>query len=137
MSVKKSVMIGAISGLLIATMAVFCARLNNAWDNEALRGIINFIAGVPTLLLSIWMDLPLALQKILFFVYWTVTGALFSLLLSRKKSFLKTICIIIALVSFVVAHRTVQVSLQTQLKDALQGLEALFTGKAYLEEVGK
>ena len=130
MSAKKSIMMGTISGVLIATITVLCAMLNK--DNEILRGTINFIASVPTLLLSSWLDLPQILQNILFFAYWAIIGGLLGLFLSRKKSFIKTICVIIAVVFLVIAHRVVQVTLETQLSDALRGLGALFTGKAHL-----
>jgi len=132
MSAKKAVMLGAIIGLLIATITVLCATLNADWANETLEGTINFIASVPTLLLSSWLDLPQILQNILFFAYWAIIGGLLGLFLSRKKSFIKTICVIIAVVFFVIAHRVVQVTLETQLSDALHGLGALFTGKAHL-----
>lgn len=131
MSAKKSIVMGAISGVLIATITVLCAMLNK--DNEILRGTINFIASVPTFLLSSWLDLPQILQNILFFAYWAIIGGLLGLLLSRKKSFIKTICVIIAVVFLVIVHRVVQVTLETQLRDALRGLGALFTGKAHLE----
>lgn len=130
MSAKKSIMIGVISGVFIATITVLCAMLNK--DNEILRGTINFIASVPTFLLSSWLDLPQIFQNILFFAYWAIIGGLLGLLLSRKKSFIKTICVIIAVVFLVIAHRVVQVPLETQLRDALRGLGALFTGKAHL-----
>ncbi len=135
MNAKKSVMIGAIIGLLIAMITALFATLNNVWDNEALRSIINFIASVPTLLCSSWLDLPQVFQQILFFVYWAVIGGLFGMLLSRKKSLIKTSCVIIAILSLVIAHRVVQVTLEAELGDALRGLEALFTGKAYVEGV--
>ena len=132
MSAKKSNMIGAISGVLIATITVLCAMLNADWENEILRGTTNFIASVPTLLLSRWLDLPQILQNILFFVYWAIIGGLLGLLLSCKDSFIKTVSVILAVVSLVIAHRVVQVTLETELSDALRGLEALFTGKAHL-----
>lgn len=130
MSAKKSIMIGAISGVLIATITVLCAMLNK--DDEILRGTINFIASVPTLLLSSRLDLPQILQNILFFVYWAIIGGLLGLFLSRKKSFIRTTYVIIAVVSLIIAHRVVQVSLENDLSDALRGLGALFTGKAHL-----
>lgn len=133
MSAKKAVMLGTIIGLIIATIAVLCATLNADWANETLEGTINFIASVPTLLLSSWLDLPMILQNILFFVYWAIIGVLLGLLLSRKKSFIRTTCVIIAVVSLVIAHRVVQVNLEKDLSDALRGLGALFTGKAHLE----
>lgn len=121
MSVKKSLMLGAIVGLLIAIMAVICARFNNVWDNETLRNIINFIAAVPTFILSGKLNLPQALQNILFFVYWTLLGGITGWLLRQEKIFFKLL-LILFIAALAVTHRNIQINLEQELEGALRAL---------------
>lgn len=127
MSVKKSIMIGAIFGLLIAAMAVLCARLNDAWDNEALRGIINFIAAVPTFILSGKLNLPQALQNVLFFVYWALLGGITGWLLRQENIFFKLI-LIVFIAALAVTHRNIQINLEGELEGALRALGGAIGG---------
>lgn len=121
MSVKKSLTLGAIVGLLIAIMAVICARLNDAWDNEALRGIINFIAAVPTFILSGKLNLVQALQNVLFFVYWALLGGITGWLLRQEKIFFKLL-LIVFIAALAVTHRNIQINLEQELEGALRAL---------------
>lgn len=114
-------MLGAIVGLLIAIMAVICARFNNVWDNETLRNIINFIAAVPTFILSGKLNLPQALQNILFFVYWTLLGGITGWLLRQEKIFFKLL-LILFIAALAVTHRNIQINLEQELEGALRAL---------------
>lgn len=127
MSAKKSIIMGAITGLLIAIMAVICARFNNAWDNEVLRSIINFIAAVPTFILSGKMNAPQALQNILFFVYWALLGGITGWLLRQEKIFFKLILIVFIAV-LAVTHRNIQTNLERELEGALRALGGAIGG---------
>lgn len=127
MSAKKSVMTGAMSGLLIAAMAVLCAKLNSTWDNEALRSIINFIAAVPTFILSGKMHLPQAIQNILFFVYWALLGGITGWLVKQEGIFCKLI-LIVFIAAIIISHRNTQVNLERELEGALRALGGAMGG---------
>lgn len=125
MSVKKSILIGAITGLLIGAAAVLCARLNDSWNNERLRSVINLIAAVPTFILSGKLNLTQALQNILFFVYWALLGGITGWLLKQKGIFSKLI-LIVFIAALAVTHRNIQTNLERELEGALRALgEAL------------
>ena len=128
MSAKKSIMIGAIAGLLIAIIEVLLATLNNAWDNEALRRVINFIASVPTLILDVKLNLPQILQNLLFFAYWTIVGAAIALLMTRKNPAFKMLAVM-CLIALILIHRAVQINLEREFDEALRGLGEIFGGK--------
>ena len=128
MSAKKSIMIGAIAGLLIAIIEVLLATLNNAWDNEALRRVINFIASVPTLILDVKLNLPQILQNLLFFAYWTIVGAAIALLMTRKNPAFKMLAVM-CLIALIFIHRAVQINLEREFDEALRGLGEIFGGK--------
>ena len=128
MSAKKSIMIGAIAGLLITIITVLLATFNKGWDNEALRSVINFIASVPTLILDAKLNLPQILQNILFFGYWMAVGAVIALLMTRKNPVFK-ISAVICLIALIFAHRAVQINLEQELEDALRALGEIFGGK--------
>src|SRR3989338_4501669 len=125
MKAKKSIMIGAIAGLLIVIITVPLATLNKAWDNEALRRVINLIASVPTLILDVKLNLPQILQNILFFGYWMAVGAVIALLMTRKNPAFK-ISALICLTVLIFAHRAVQINLEQELEDALRALGEIF-----------
>ena len=128
MKAKKSVMIGAIAGLLIAIITVFFATLNKGWDNEALRSVINFIASVPTLILDAKLNLPQILQNILFFGYWALVGAAIALLMTRKNPAFKMLAVM-CLIALIFIHRAVQINLEREFDEALRGLGEIFGGK--------
>ena len=125
MSAKKSIMIGAIAGLLITIITVLLATFNKGWDNEALRSVINFIASVPTLILDAKLNLPQILQNILFFGYWALVGAAIALLMTRKNPAFK-ISAVICLIALIFIHRAVQINLEQELEDALRALGEIF-----------
>ena len=128
MSAKKSIMIGAIAGLLIAIITALFATLNKGWDNEWLRRVINFIASVPTLILDVKLNLPQILQNLLFFAYWTIVGAAIALLTTRKNPVFK-IAAVICLITLIFAHRAVQINLEREFEEALGALGEIFGGK--------
>ena len=128
MSAKKSIMIGAIAGLLIAIIEVLLATLNNAWDNEALRRVINFIASVPKLILDVKLNLPQILQNLLFFAYWTIVGAAIALLMTRKNPAFKMLAVM-CLIALIFIHRAVQINLEREFEEALGALGEIFGGK--------
>lgn len=113
-------------------IAALCAMFNANRDNEILRGTINFIVSVPAFLFSSWLDLPLILQNVLFFVYWAIIGGLLGLLLSRKKPVFKVMAVII-IAALVITHWQIKGRLEREIAGASNALEALFTGKARLE----
>ncbi len=128
MSAKKSIMIGAIAGLLIVIITVPLATLNKAWDNEALRRVINFIASVPTLILDVKLNLPQILQNLLFFAYWTIVGAAIALLMTRKNPAFKMLAVM-CLIALIFIHRAVQINLEREFEEALGALGEIFGGK--------
>ena len=128
MKAKKSIMIGAIAGLLIVIITVPFATLNNAWDNEALRRVINFIASVPTLILDVKLNLPQILQNLLFFAYWTIVGAAIALLMTRKNPAFKMLAVM-CLIALIFIHRAVQINLEREFEEALGALGEIFGGK--------
>ena len=128
MKAKKSIMIGAIAGLLIVIITVPLATLNKAWDNEALRRVINLIVSVPTLILDVKLNLPQILQNLLFFAYWTIVGAAIALLMTRKNPAFK-ISAVICLIALIFIHRAVQINLEREFDEALRGLGEIFGGK--------
>lgn len=119
MSTRKSVIMGAMAGLLIAAAAVLSAKLNDAWDNERLRTIINFIAAVPAFILSVRMNLPQALQNILFFAYWALLGGITGWLLRQENLFFKLI-LILFIAALAITHRNIQINLERELEGALR-----------------
>ena len=125
MKAKKSIMIGAIAGLLIVIITALFATLNKGWDNEWLRSVINFIASVPTLILDAKLNLPQILQNILFFGYWMAVGAVIALLMTRKNPVFK-ISAVICLIALIFIHRAVQINLEQELEDALRALGEIF-----------
>ena len=128
MKAKKSIMIGAIAGLLIVIITVPLATLNKAGDNEALRRVINFIASVPTLILDVKLNLPQILQNLLFFAYWTLVGAAIALLMTRKNPAFKMLAVM-CLIALIFIHRAVQINLEREFDEALRGLGEIFGGK--------
>ena len=128
MSAKKSIMIGAIAGLLIVIITVPLATLNKAWDNEALRRVINLIVSVPTLILDVKLNLPQILQNLLFFAYWTLVGAAIALLMTRKNPAFKMLAVM-CLIALIFIHRAVQINLEREFEEALGALGEIFGGK--------
>ncbi|HAJ57211.1 MAG TPA: hypothetical protein DCL35_05520 [Candidatus Omnitrophica bacterium] len=128
MKAKKSIMIGAIAGLLIVIITVPLATLNKAWDNEALRRVINLIVSVPTLILDVKLNLPQILQNLLFFAYWTIVGAAIALLMTRKNPAFKMLAVM-CLIALIFIHRAVQINLEREFDEALRGLGEIFGGK--------
>ena len=128
MKAKKSIMIGAIARLLIVIITVPLATLNKAWDNEALRRVINLIVSVPTLILDVKLNLPQILQNLLFFAYWTIVGAAIALLMTRKNPAFKMLAVM-CLIALIFIHRAVQINLEREFDEALRGLGEIFGGK--------
>ena len=128
MKAKKSIMIGAIAGLLIVIITVPLATLNKAWDNEALRRVINLIVSVPTLILDVKLNLPQILQNLLFFAYWTIVGAAIALLMTRKNPAFKMLAVM-CLIALIFIHRAVQINLEREFEEALGALGEIFGGK--------
>lgn len=128
MNIKKSVAIGGVIGAIVALIAIVLARLNEGWNNDIMRGIINFFAGVSMLILDVKLKLPQAFQNILFFVYWALVGGAIGWFLSSKKSGFKMLAIIFV-VAVIIVHRIVQINLEQELEAALRALGEIFGGK--------
>ena len=128
MNVKKSVAIGAVIGVTIVLIAALLAGLNNTWNNEAVRAIINFLASVPMLILDVKLKLPQIFQNIFFFAYWALVGGITGWSLAAKKPVFKALAAVFIIV-IIFAHRVVQISLEEELGAALRVLGEIFGGK--------
>jgi hypothetical protein len=121
-------MIGIICGLLFATAVVVLAELNTIWDNEMVHSIINFLAGLPMLILDVKLKLPQAFQNIFFFAYWALVGVIIGWPLGSKKAAFKALAAIFV-IAVIFAHRVVQINLEQELDAALRALGEIFGGK--------
>ena len=121
MNVKKSAPIGGVIGITVALIPVVLARLNDIWDNEVVRGIINFLAGVPMLILDVKLKLPQAFQNIFFFAYWALVGVIIGWSLGSKKAAFKALAIIFV-IAVIFAHRVVQINLEQELEGSLRAI---------------
>lgn len=128
MHIRKSVVSGGVAGIIIALITVIFARLNAVWGNGMARGIINFVAAVPTFISAAKLKLPQAFQNIFFFVYWALAGAIIGWFLCGKRAAFKAAAIIFV-VAVIILHRIVQINLQQELGGALQALGEIFGGK--------
>lgn len=128
MNVKKSAIIGAVIGAMVALIAVALAGLNDTWNNEIVRAIINFLAGVPMFILDVKLKLPQIFQNIFFFLYWALVGVIIGWFLSEKKASFKALAIILV-IALVFMHRIVQINLEQELEEALRALAEMFGGK--------
>lgn len=127
MNVRKSAAIGAVVGVTVALIAVVLARLNDAWDNQAVRGSINFLAGVPMLISDVKLKFPQVFQNIFFFVYWSVVGGITGWFLGAKKAALKALAVILV-IALIFTHRLVQINLEQELEGAMRALGEIFKG---------
>ncbi|OGX25026.1 MAG: hypothetical protein A3J51_02515 [Omnitrophica WOR_2 bacterium RIFCSPHIGHO2_02_FULL_45_21] len=127
MNVKKPIVIGGVIGVSGALIAVVLARLNDAWDNQTVRGIINFLAGVPMLISDVKLKLPQLFQNIFFFVYWLLVGGIMGWPLGAKKAAFKALAAVFV-IAVIFAHRAVQINLEQELEGALRALGEIFRG---------
>ena len=125
MNVKKSAALGGLIGVIVVLIAGALARLNDTWDNEVVRGIINFLAGVPMLILDVKLKLPQAFQNIFFFAYWALAGVIIGWSLGSKKAAFKALAIIFV-IAVIFAHRVVQINLEQELEAALRAIGEIF-----------
>ena len=125
MNVKKSIAIGGVIGVTGALIAVVFARLNDTWDNQTVRGIINFLAGVPMLISDVKLKLPQVFQNIFFFVYWPLVGGITGWFLGAKKAALKALAVVFV-IAVIFTHRVVQINLEQELEGALRALREIF-----------
>ena len=116
-----SAIAGAGIGLCIAIVTLLFALLNNKWDNEVFKGIINFITSIPTFLFEAKLNMPQLVQNVLFFIYWVLVGAIFGWLAGRKGMFSKMLFVIL-IGGLIIVHRIVQVKLEKELAAALEAI---------------
>lgn len=128
MNVKKSAIIGAVIGTMVALIAVALAGLNDAWNNEIVRAIINFLAGVPMIILDVRLRFPQVFQNISFFLYWALVGAIIGWSLGTKKAAFRALAVIFVIV-IIFSHRVVQINLEQEFEGALRALGEMFGGK--------
>ena len=91
------------------------------------RGIINFLAGVPMLISDVKLKLPQLFQNIFFFVYWSLVGGITGWSLGAKKAAFKALAAVLV-IAVIFTHRVVQINLEQELEGALRALGEIFRG---------
>lgn len=134
MSVKRPTIIGCRSGLVIGVVILLFAWLNDEWDNEILRSIINFLGSVPTLVFGAKFNISGLLQNISFFIYWVLLGGIVGWLVSQKHPLFKG-AMLILIAGLFILHRMVQVNLERELEAAMETLYKAFIAKVHIEKI--
>jgi len=119
---KKSLLIGAASGIGFALVIALVSLLNNG-GNETLQSIINFF-GCTAAFFVMDYNLSEFVGIIIFFVYWALVGGIFGLLLSQR-SLKRYILIFSFIVILIVGHRMLQIKLENSIERIGHAFERL------------
>ena len=120
-NIRKSMLIGAVSGLGFAGVVLLLAWLNGGPDgSNILREIINFVAALPVVIFTA-LKIPQVVQNIPFFIYWALVGGVFGWLLGQKKAPFK-IAALVFVFGLVILHYLANVKMSREIGGALRAL---------------